>query len=181
MKKLFTLLFLCFSIAAFSQQTTTVTLTGKLVSKAPDATTVTYIWKHIAGTGGVITSPTFLITTVTGLPVGIHDFELTGTDNFGASGKDITRVTVIRASIPPVIDAGEDQSVNLGSTSLSLPKNNSQPIDLNKLYDATSKEQYQLSLMKQMSDSIDDYYVWLKDKGYIEAGNGVFYKVEHVK
>lgn len=169
MKRLFIFLpFLCFSIVAFSQQTTTVTLIGKLVSKAPDATTVTYIWKHIAGTGGVITSPTSLVTTVTGLPVGIHDFELTGTDNFGASGKDITRVTVIRASIPPVIDAGEDQSVNLGSTSMNLRSQ-------------TSKEGYQLSLMKQMSDSIDDYYVWLKDKGYIKADNGVLYKVEHVK
>lgn len=118
MKKLFTILFLAISFTAFSQQTTTITLTGKLVSKAPDATTVTYVWKHITGTGGVIASPTSLTTPITGLPVGIHEFELTGTDNFGAVGKDIVKVTIIRAGIPPVIDAGEDQIVNLGQLTL---------------------------------------------------------------
>lgn len=118
MKKLFTLFLLAISFTAFSQQTTTITLTGKLVSKAPDATTVTYLWKHITGTGGVITSPTSLSTSVTGLPVGIHEFELTATDNFGATGKDVVKATIIRAGIPPVIDAGEDQIINLGQITL---------------------------------------------------------------
>lgn len=123
MKRLFIFLsFLCFSIVAFSQQTTTVTLSGKLISKAPDATTVTYLWKHITGTGGIITSPTSLSTTVTGLPVGIHEFELTGTDNFGSSGKDVVKVTIIRADMPPVIDAGEDQTIRLGQVTLINPR-----------------------------------------------------------
>lgn len=108
-KLLFLFLFASISFACFAQ-TADTTLRGTLVSKAPDATSVSYLWTKISGpSGGVITSPTSLVTQVTGLPVGVHTFQLVATDNFGVkSAPSQTTITVVRQNIPPVINAGPD-------------------------------------------------------------------------
>ena len=116
-KVLFLLLFISITFAAICQ-TTTVTLKGTLVSKAQDATSVTYLWTQVGGTSVTITSPTSLTTTVTGVPSGVYKFQLVGTDNFGVKSlPSFINVTVNRGVVLPVVDAGADQTITLGTTS----------------------------------------------------------------
>lgn len=124
MKKLsLIILFSVITFGAICQTTANTNLQGTLVSKAPDATTVTYKWSKIAGpTAGTITTPNSLSTTVTGLENGIYQFELAGTDNFGLTGKDTVQVTVVRANIAPKVNAGQDIIIQLGQTSFAPAK-----------------------------------------------------------
>ena len=117
MKKAILFLAIIFSIS-FSLQAQTVadtTLHGTLVSKAPDATSVTYLWTQVSGpTASAIVSPTSLVTNVTGLTVGVYTYQLVGTDNFGVVSlpKQVT-VTVIRLATAPVVDAGANITIQL--------------------------------------------------------------------
>ena len=117
MKKLLSLLiFISISFAAICQ-TTTVTLKGTLVSKAVDATSMTYLWTQVSGSTVTITSPTSLTTTLTNVGTGTYKFQLVGTDNFGVKSlPSFTNVTVNRGVVIPVVDAGADQTITLGST-----------------------------------------------------------------
>lgn len=61
-------------------------------------------------------------TSVTGLVAGIYRFELRVTDNNGAIDTDTMQVTVNAAAtnIPPVANAGTDQSITLPINSVTL-------------------------------------------------------------
>lgn len=108
MKKIL-LLVLCAGlyISSFAQ-TADTTLHGTLVSKAPDATSMTYMWTKVSGpASGTISTPTSLITDIKGLSVGVYVFQLVGTDNFGVSSDPKTvQVTILRPTTKPVVDAG---------------------------------------------------------------------------
>ena len=79
-----------------------------------DGTIVSYKWRQISGpSAGVITNASNPATTVTGLAAGIYIFELKVTDNNGASATDNVQVTVNPDNIPPVANAGADQSLIL--------------------------------------------------------------------
>lgn len=113
MKLLF--LFLAFvSVQTFAQTTATIPLDGKIVSKASDATSITPKWSVQSGSA-TIANPNSLNTTAV-VPIGVTVFQLIGTDNFGTvSAPAYKKVTVYRNNIPPVMDAGKDTTIQLGS------------------------------------------------------------------
>jgi hypothetical protein len=57
---------------------------------------------------------------VTGLVLGVYQFELTVTDNEEATGKDTVVVTVLPPNQPPVANAGDDQAITLPENSITL-------------------------------------------------------------
>src|ERR1035437_5661723 len=117
MKKLLTILVvILFCLNASSQ---TVTLTGS--GTDADGTVVGYSWRKVSGpASGVITNPTSAITTVTGLTVGVYQYELTVTDNQGATGVDTVQITVLAGNIRPKANAGVDQIIQLPVTGATL-------------------------------------------------------------
>ncbi len=103
--------------------TNSVTLNG--TASDPDGTIVSVQWRKVSGPAGLtIVSPTQLQTVINGLTQGVYSFELTATDNSGATAKATVTVTVNAArpaaNIPPVADAGQDIEVTLPENSATL-------------------------------------------------------------
>jgi hypothetical protein len=124
MKQALLLFFTIFiSICTFSQ---TTTLSGSGTDQ--DGTIASYQWRKISGpAGGLITNPAAAVTTVTGLTPGVYLYELTVTDNQGATGADTVQITVIAGNIKPKANAGPDQIITLPSTG-SRPRKASQTV-----------------------------------------------------
>ncbi|MBP6025490.1 PKD domain-containing protein [Ferruginibacter sp.] len=87
-----------------------------------DGTITAYTWTKITGPAtGTITNPTTAATSVTGLIAGVYRFELTVTDNNGATDTDTMQVTVnVAGNIAPTANAGADQSIALPTTTANL-------------------------------------------------------------
>ena len=103
--------------------TNSITLSGSGVD--PDGTIASYSWKKIAGpTQYTIASATLAKTGVNNLTQGTYDFELTVTDNSGASKKDTVEVTVNAAVTKPnqvpEANAGNDLQITLPTNSVRL-------------------------------------------------------------
>ena len=65
-----------------------------------DGTITGYLWTKISGpSAGTITNAATAVTSVTGLVQGVYSFQLTVTDNAGATGKDTLLVTVLLSLI----------------------------------------------------------------------------------
>ncbi len=94
-----------------------VTLDGS-GSKDSDGTITAYAWKQTAGSsvtlsGATTAKPTFTAPTVTAdTPL---TFELTVTDNNGATAKSTVVITVKNVNAPPIANAGSAQTVNENS------------------------------------------------------------------
>ena len=99
----------------------TVDLDGSLSSDT-DGTITAFGWTKINGPAqGIISTPANVKTSVTGLLDGVYVFELTVTDNKGATGKGQVTVTVTRRiNQPPVAVAGKDQTITLPVNSVTL-------------------------------------------------------------
>ena len=77
---------------------------------------VSYQWTKIAGPACTIVSPSQAQTAVNNMVQGVYQFQLTVTDNLGATGRDTVVVTVnAAANQPPVANAGPDQNITLPS------------------------------------------------------------------
>ena len=85
-----------------------------------DGIVVAYTWRKISGPAATISNAGTPATAVTGLVQGIYQFELTVTDNNGATGTDIVQITVNAANSAPVANAGPDQSLVLPANSGTL-------------------------------------------------------------
>ncbi|HYF33159.1 MAG TPA: PKD domain-containing protein [Chitinophagaceae bacterium] len=101
-----------------------VMLNGSASSDA-DGTIITYAWTKVAGPAQYnIVSAGSVSTTVDNLVAGTYSFRLQVTDNNGASDADTVTVTVTPAppppNIPPVANAGNDQSIQLPTASVTL-------------------------------------------------------------
>lgn len=79
--------------------TNSVTLSGS-TSYDSDGTLASFVWTKVSGTGGIITNPPNVTTTVTGLTAGVYVFRLTVTDNSGATNSDDVAVNVSPLIIP---------------------------------------------------------------------------------
>ena len=97
-----------------------VTLTGS--GTDVDGTIAGYVWTKISGPSSYsIVNASSAITDITGLVKGVYKFQLKVTDNDGATGTDVVKVTVnAAANIPPVANAGPDQSITLPVNTVSL-------------------------------------------------------------
>jgi hypothetical protein len=99
--------------------TNTITLSGS--GKDSDGTISSYQWTKASGPSSyVITNPLSAVTSVSNLVEGIYVFELTVTDDKGATGTDTiqvavnksnTTVTIPAPNIAPVVNAGNDTTV----------------------------------------------------------------------
>ena len=104
---------------AINLPTNNVKLSGS--GSDSDGTIASYRWREISGGSAVISDSTSASTTVNGLIQGIYTFELTVTDDKGATGKDTVQIKVNSASnIPPTANAGKDQTITLPATSVNL-------------------------------------------------------------
>ncbi|MGC4034414.1 MAG: PKD domain-containing protein [Chitinophagaceae bacterium] len=98
----------------------TVTLDGSASSDA-DGNIVSYSWVKISGGAGTITDATAATTTVTGLVTGQYTFEITVTDDKGATSKAQVKITVIAApNQSPVANAGSNITITLPTDSITL-------------------------------------------------------------
>lgn len=83
-----------------------------------------YSWVKLTGPSTFsISTPTASSTWIKNLIEGVYTFELTVTDNEGATDKDTVQVTVNAsppANIPPIAFAGNNQNVQLPTSSVTL-------------------------------------------------------------
>jgi hypothetical protein len=107
---------------AITLPTNTTTLIGN--GTDADGTISGYVWIKISGPASyVLTTPNAATTSANSLVQGIYKFELTVTDNAGATGKDTIQVTVNAAVITnqlPTANAGADISITLPTSSIAL-------------------------------------------------------------
>src|SRR5690242_64050 len=87
-----------------------------------DGSISSYSWAKISGPASeAINDGNSAFATATNLIQGTYEFELTVTDNKGAVGKDVVKVTVNKAAnLPPLASAGSDQTVILPTNSATL-------------------------------------------------------------
>jgi lysophospholipase L1-like esterase len=79
-------------------------------------TITSYTWSKVSGGSATITSPSSVNTTVTGLVSGSYVFEVSVTDNLGNTDNDDV---IINVQAPPIVNAGSNQSISSGNTTLS--------------------------------------------------------------
>jgi hypothetical protein len=102
----------------------------------PDGSIVSYSWVLISGQGSVVISNSNkVVAGVSGLTPGSYTFQLTVTDNSGATNSDQVTVTVNAALNkivqPPVAIAGSDTTIYLPVSSFLLNASNSYDPDGN--------------------------------------------------
>ena len=95
--------------------TTSTTLNGS--GTDADGTVAAYAWIQTSGKSATINSPSSASTTVTGLSPGTYSFQLTVTDNLGATNSDSMQVIV---NPIPAANAGPNQTLPSGTTSATL-------------------------------------------------------------
>ena len=109
------------SNSTITQPTSSVALSGS--GSDSDGTIVSWLWQKISGPACTITDPTAQSTTATGMTTaGEYVFQLTGTDDDGASGISTVTHTVVEAGSPslPIADAGPNQTIQLPVNSVTV-------------------------------------------------------------
>ena len=99
----------------------TVNLSGS--GSDADGTISSYAWTKISGPSSYTIADTFsAVTNVTELVEGIYEFQLTVTDNDGATGTDVMQVTVSLPAVnqAPTANAGNNKRITLPVNSISL-------------------------------------------------------------
>ena len=87
----------------------------------PDGSISSYSWQLVSGTGAVITTPNAASTTLTGLTAGTFILKFTVTDNSNASTSVLDTIQVNAAgNLPPIANAGADQTIFLPSSSTTV-------------------------------------------------------------
>ncbi|MEP0266721.1 PKD domain-containing protein [Dokdonia sp.] len=107
--------------------TSTVTLNGSGSSDSDGS--ISHSWSKITAASATIVNPTNASTQVTGLVFGTHMFQLTVTDNLGLTDTDTVTITVNRANVAPVADAGPDETITLPLSTVTLDGSNSDDQD----------------------------------------------------
>ncbi len=107
--------------------TNSITLSGS--GTDADGTISSYSWIKISGLSGeTIKNPSSPYTIVNGLIQGDYIFELTVTDNQGATGTDTIKITVNPAiNIPPTSIAGSNQTIVLPTNNVTLRGSGTDP------------------------------------------------------
>ncbi len=97
-----------------------VTLSGSGTNS--DGTIKSYKWAIISGpNSGAINNANSASATANNLSEGVYQFELTVTDNQGATGKDTVKIIVSpKANTPPTANAGSGQTITLPVNTTTL-------------------------------------------------------------
>ncbi len=97
----------------------------------PDGVLVALNWRLVSGPNSpTISNPNSRQTTVTNLVAGIYMFELTVTDDRGASAKDSVQVTAIATeNKSPIANAGPDQTITLTGNNNAIVLDGSGSVD----------------------------------------------------
>jgi hypothetical protein len=98
----------------------TVTLTGTATDA--DGTIASVQWRKVSGPANFnIVSPAQLQTVINGLTAGVYSFELTATDNSGATATATVSITVNpAANQAPTVHAGNNVSITLPTNTVTL-------------------------------------------------------------
>ncbi|MBS1921515.1 MAG: tandem-95 repeat protein [Bacteroidetes bacterium] len=104
-----------------------VTLSGS--GTDPDGRVVSYSWSRTSGPSQFsIASPSQAQTIINNLVQGVYVFQLTVTDNAGATASDLVTITVKAAPpVPPTANAGNDQTIVLPANTITLSGSGSTP------------------------------------------------------
>ena len=96
-------------------------LDGSL-SLDPDGSIATYAWNQLSGPStATITGGNLSLAIASNLVAGVYTFDLTVTDNSGASANANVKITVVASGIqPPVANAGADQTITLPTNSVTI-------------------------------------------------------------
>jgi hypothetical protein len=111
------------TISISGDQTITATSTGVSASGIPaSGQTITgYLWSKTSGPGTqVITNNTSPSATISGLQTGTYQFTCLVTQSDGQTVSATVTITVTLANIPPVANAGSDQTITLPTSSVTL-------------------------------------------------------------
>jgi hypothetical protein len=104
----------------------TTTLDGSGTDQ--DGTISSYLWTKVDGPlGGVISSASTASTGITLLQAGVYTYQLTVTDNSGATGSSSVQVKVNAENIFPSAGAGNDTTIVLPVNSVRLNGTGSDP------------------------------------------------------
>jgi len=99
-------------------------------STAPSGTITQYIWVKVSGpSNGIINNNSSAVTSVSNLTEGVYEFQLTVKDNLGSASTDIVSVIVKPAPAPPIANAGDDKTIQLPFSTISLDGSGSKAIE----------------------------------------------------
>ncbi len=113
-------------VSAGNNQTITLPVsTATLTATASETggTIVSYQWVQLSGPSiSTIVSSGQASTVVNGLVAGVYTFQITVTDNSGVTATDVVKVTVNAAIVagPPIVNAGNDQTITLPVNSTTV-------------------------------------------------------------
>jgi len=105
--------------------TNSITLNGSATDA--DGTIASYSWQKKTGGSCTLTGASTSDLLIEDLADGSYSFELTVTDDDGATGSDIATVTVSAANVAPTVDAGPDIDITLPTNSVSITGTASDP------------------------------------------------------
>lgn len=88
----------------------------------PDGSIVAYAWTQILGPASTLNNINAPTLSIENLVAGTFQFQLTVTDDDGATGSSISQIVVVPegANLPPVANAGFDQIINMPQNSLDI-------------------------------------------------------------
>ena len=106
---------------AITLPTNSVTLDGSL-SADPDGSITTYSWTQVSGpSASALTGGSTAIATADNLIAGQYIFQLTVTDDKGATGTAQVKITVVASGVqPPIANAGANQTITLPTNSATI-------------------------------------------------------------
>ena len=138
--------------------TNSVTLSGS--GSDGDGTIASYQWNKVSGPSQyTISSPAQRSTSLNNLVAGIYQFQLTVTDNSGATDGDIVQITVVAPNQIPNADAGLDINITLPTNSVTLSGSGSDGDGTIASYQwnkVSGPSQYTISSPTQRSTSVNN-------------------------
>lgn len=93
----------------------------------PDGSIATYAWSKTSGPAATLNNVGASTLLLSNLVAGVYQFQLSVTDNQGATGTDLVTITVEAANQSPTANAGADISITLPTSTVTLSGSGSDP------------------------------------------------------